>query len=64
MTVKFGSDHLEEARQYVRRNISAIVRDKNIALVTGEVPPEAAVSIEREEVKNEGTFEIFFRAVE
>lgn len=64
MFVKFGTDQQEEAHRYVRRNISAIARDKNIALVTGEVPSEATVVIEREEVKDGNTLEIRFMAVD
>ena len=64
MSVKFSKDQIDVARAYVVRNIAAIVRDKNIALVTGEVPPDATVRIEREEIKGENALEVVFRAVD
>ena len=64
MSVKFSKDQVDVARKYVVRNIAAIVRDKNIALVTGEVPPDATVRIENEEVRDGDVLEVVFRAVD
>ena len=64
MTVRFAPGQEVEARAYLRRNIAAIVRDKNIALVTGDVPPDAAVHIDGEREKGDGSIEVVFRTVE
>ena len=63
IVVKFNAEQVEEARRYVRRNISAIARDKNIALITGEVPPEATISIVKDEVGANNTLEVVFKAL-
>lgn len=62
--VKYNSEQLDAARQYVKRNIANIVRDKNVALVTGEVPLDATVAIEGEEVRDGNILGITFRAIE
>ena len=41
MAVKFGVGQAEEARAWIHRNIKTLARDKNIALTTGQLPPEA-----------------------
>ena len=41
LAVRFNSGQAEEARAWIRRNVKTLVRDKNIALVTGRPPPEA-----------------------
>ena len=32
---------MDEARAWIRKNIETLARDKNIALTTGQLPPEA-----------------------
>jgi hypothetical protein len=64
ISVQFGDGQREAAREYVNRNIAIIVRDKNIALVTGEVPSEATIHIEREEVVGDDILKVVFRAVD
>lgn len=59
--VKIGSQKFEDVRRTVRRNIEMIVRDKNIALTTGSIPPEAHFFIGNERVNN-GMLEIEFEA--
>ena len=41
MTVLFQPGQEEEARAYIKRNIETLARDKNIQLVTGQLPPAA-----------------------
>lgn len=61
--VKMGAYSFEEVRRIVRRNIENIVRDKNIALSTGEIPPETRFCIGNEQVTDEGIMEIEFEAL-
>lgn len=61
--VKMGAYSFEEVRRIVRRNIENIVRDKNIALATGEIPPETRFCIGNERVTDEGIMEIEFEAL-
>lgn len=61
IVVKIGSQKFEDVRRTVRRNIEMIVRDKNIALTTGSIPPEAHFFIGNERVNN-GMLEIEFEA--
>ena len=61
MAVRINSNQFEEARKYIRKNIEAIVRDKNIALVTGEIPPSAKFYLGREEIKDGNILEIEFK---
>lgn len=61
--VKMGAYSFEEVRRIVRRNIENIVRDKNIALSTGEIPPETRFCIGNERVTGEGIMEIEFEAL-
>ena len=42
LTVKFNAGQAEEARAWIRKNVKTLARDKNIALVTGQLPPEAS----------------------
>ena len=41
ITVRFNPSQAAVAREWIRQNIETLVRDKNIALVTGRPPPEA-----------------------
>ena len=41
LSVRFYAGQSQEAREWIRRNIETLARDKNIALVTGQRPPEA-----------------------
>lgn len=41
MRIKVRADQFDAARQYVRQNVELIARDKNIALIVGEIPPDA-----------------------
>jgi hypothetical protein len=43
--VQFGSGQEAEARDWVCRNIKTLVRDKNIALTSNRLPPEAKYQI-------------------
>jgi len=41
VSVRFADGQCEEARKWIRKNIETLARDKNIALVTGQLPPAA-----------------------
>ena len=41
LAVRFNERQMESARSWIRKNIETLARDKNIALVTGNPPPEA-----------------------
>jgi len=41
LSVRFNDGQYEEAREWIRKNIETLARDKNIALVTGQLPPAA-----------------------
>lgn len=41
LLVRFNPGQYEEAREWIRKNIETLARDKNIALATGELPPAA-----------------------
>ena len=41
LSVRFNPGQADEARAWIRRNVKALARDKNIALITGRLPPEA-----------------------
>lgn len=41
LSVRFNAGQVEAARAWIRKNIETLARDKNIALVTGNPPPEA-----------------------
>lgn len=60
IAVRTGAEKYEEAREYVRANIEAVVRDKNIALETGKLPPKATFYIGKEEMKDGNVLEIEF----
>ena len=60
LAVKVNANQYEEARKWVRKNIETLARDKNIALVTGEIPPAAKFYLGREELKDGNILEIEF----
>ena len=60
LAVRMGAEKYEDAREYVRANIEAVVRDKNIALETGKLPPKATFYLGRERVKDGNVLEIEF----
>ena len=41
LSVRFNPGQREEVREWARKNIETLARDKNIALVTGQLPPAA-----------------------
>ena len=41
LSVHFNDGQYEEAREWIRKNIETLARDKNIVLVTGRLPPSA-----------------------
>lgn len=41
LSVRFLPDQFAEARHWITHNIEILARDKNIALVTGQIPPAA-----------------------
>ena len=41
LSVRFNLGQADEARSWIRKNIETLARDKNIALVTGQLPPAA-----------------------
>ena len=41
LSVRFNAGQTEEAREWIRKNVETLARDKNIALVTGQPPPDA-----------------------
>jgi hypothetical protein len=61
LAVKVNANQYEEARKWVRKNIETLARDKNIALVTGEIPPAAKFYLGREELKDGNILEIEFK---
>lgn len=60
LAVKASANQFEEARLFVRRNIETLARDKNIALVTGEIPEKARFYLGREEIKDGNILEMEF----
>ena len=61
LAVKVNANQYEEARKWVRKNIETLARDKNIALVMGEIPPAAKFYLGREEFKDGNILEMEFR---
>ena len=61
LAVKVNANQYEEARKWVRKNIETLARDKNIALVTGKIPPAAKFYLGREELKAGNILEIEFK---
>ena len=50
LAVRFNAGQSNEAREWIRKNIETLARDKNIALVTGQPPPEAVYYLLGEKV--------------
>lgn len=61
MRIRLDEGQFAEARQYVRRNIEMIVRDKGIALEAGKIP-EAAEFRLLDEKMSDGLLEVTFKA--
>ena len=60
LSVRFRPGQEKEAIAWARRNINILARDKNIALTTGQLPPDGAYSVLEE--KHEGNvIEITFK---
>lgn len=53
MRIRIAANQLADAREYVKRNIETIARDKNIALIVGEIPPETRFYLLDESVRDE-----------
>ena len=60
LSVRFNPGQYEEARAWIRKNIDTLARDKNIALVTGQIPPEANYYLLGEKIDG-NVMEIEFR---
>jgi len=61
LSVRFNSSQYEEARAWARKNIETLARDKNIALVSGELPPAARFYSLGESLKDGNILEIEFK---
>ena len=61
LSVRFGPNQYEEARQWIRRNIETLVRDKNVALVAGVIPQAARFYLGSEQVREQRILEIEFK---
>jgi len=61
LSVRFNSSQYEEARAWARKNIETLARDKNIVLVSGEIPPAARFYSLGESLKNGNILEIEFK---
>ena len=60
LAVRFNAGQAEEARAWIRKNIETLTRDKNIALKTGTLPPEATYYSLGEKIEG-NVMEIEFR---
>ena len=60
IAVKIGANRFEDARKWVRKNIETLAQDKNIALTTGQIPPEARFYLGAERVRDGNILEIEF----
>ena len=60
LSVRFNAGQADEARAWIRRNVKTLARDKNIALVTGRLPPEATFRTLGEKIDG-NVMEIDFR---
>ena len=61
LAVRYNANQYEAARDWIRRNIETLARDKNIALVTGEIPPAAKFYSLGETLKEGNVLEIEFK---
>ena len=60
IAVKIGSSRFEDARQWVRKNVESLARDKNVALMTGKIPSAARFYLGAERIKPGNILEIEF----
>lgn len=60
MVVKIGAVRFDQARRWVRENIEVLARDKNVALMTGELPSAGKFYLGAERVKDGNILEIEF----
>lgn len=60
MVVKIGAVRFDQARRWVRENIEVLARDKNVALITGELPSAGKFYLGTERVKDGNILEIEF----
>jgi len=60
ISVKIGANRFEDARKWVRKNIEALAKDKNVALTTGQIPPNARFYLGAERVLEGNVLEIEF----
>jgi len=61
LSVRFNASQYEDARAWARKNIETLARDKNIALVTGVIPPVARFYSLSESLKDGNILEIEFK---
>jgi len=61
LAVRYCAGQYEEARRWIIRNIETLARDKNIALVTGQLPPAATYYSLGETTKDGNILEIEFK---
>lgn len=60
IVVKIGAARFDQARRWVRENIELLARDKNVALMTGELPSAGKFYLGAERVKDGNVLEIEF----
>lgn len=61
LSVRFHTGQSVEARAWIRRNIETLVRDKNIATVTGQQPPAVTYYLLGEKIED-NVMEVEFKA--
>ena len=61
LSVRFNPNQREDARAWAKKNIETLARDKNIALVTGQLPPSATYYSLGEILKDGNILEIEFK---
>ena len=61
LAVKFNPGQLKDARAWAKKNVRTLARDRNIALVTGQIPPDAKYYSLGETVKDGNILEIEFK---
>lgn len=60
ISVRIGANRFEDARKWVRKNIETLAADKNVALTTGQIPPDARFFLGAERILDGGVLEIEF----
>ncbi len=60
IAVSIGAHSFEDARNWIRKNIETLARDKNVALTTGHIPSEAHFYLHNERVVDGNVLEIEF----